>query len=97
MKRKLFAASLLFVQISAFACNVPVVTTNAGGISEIVEHNITGFLAPIGKPEQLAQGVIQLLSNKALRQNITERASRKLNNFTKKETANKIIDVYKRL
>ena len=44
--------------LDAMACGVPVVATSGGGIPEMVRHNATGWLVPVGDAEALAQGVI---------------------------------------
>ncbi len=40
--------------LDAFACALPVVATNAGGIPELVKNEVTGLLAPVGDVEKLA-------------------------------------------
>lgn len=81
--------------IDAFACNVPVVSTKAGGIPELIEHEKSGLLAPIGNAEQLAHNVVRLLNDELLRQNIIAGAAEKLNSFTKDQMAKGIVAVYK--
>lgn len=83
--------------LDAFACEVPVVSTDAGGISEIIEHNKSGLLAPIGDSELLAQNSIQLLEDESLKLKIIDGATLKLNSFTKDKMVNKIIEIYKGL
>ena len=34
--------------LEAMACEVPVIASNAGGLPEIVEHGVTGFVCPVG-------------------------------------------------
>ena len=81
--------------LDAFACNVPVVATRAGGIPEIIETNITGLFAEVGSSGQLAQQVILLLSDINLRRKIIDSASNTLNNFTQKQMADNTYNVYK--
>jgi L-malate glycosyltransferase len=52
--------------IEAFAAGMPVVTTDAGGIPFIVEHERNGLLVPIGDPDALAAGVLRVLDDAAL-------------------------------
>jgi glycosyltransferase involved in cell wall biosynthesis len=52
--------------IEAFACGLPVVTTNAGGIPYILTHNRTGLMVPCGDHEALAEAVIRLLDDNVL-------------------------------
>jgi N-acetyl-alpha-D-glucosaminyl L-malate synthase BshA len=49
--------------LEAMACEVPVVGTRIGGVPEVVEHGVTGLLAPLGDVEALAEAGIALLTN----------------------------------
>lgn len=52
--------------LEAMACEVPVISTNVGGIPEINEHGKTGFLSNIGNVDEMANYAIQLLQNKEM-------------------------------
>jgi L-malate glycosyltransferase len=52
--------------LEAFACGLPVVTTDAGGIPDIVTDEITGFLVRIGDHESLAKRALQLLTRQEI-------------------------------
>jgi len=52
--------------LEALASGKPVVATDVGGISSIVENNINGFLVEPSKPKALAESVLRLLKDKAL-------------------------------
>lgn len=52
--------------LEAMACGRPVVGTNVGGMNELVQHGITGYLVPPQNPEILANYLIHLLKNKTL-------------------------------
>ncbi|MGG3282386.1 N-acetyl-alpha-D-glucosaminyl L-malate synthase BshA [Paenibacillus solani] len=54
------------VALEAMACGVPTVGSTAGGIPELVTHGETGFLAPIGDTETMAQHVLEILKDEAL-------------------------------
>jgi len=83
--------------LDAYACNVPVVATIAGGIIEIVEAGITGLLAEVGHAEQLAQQVIFILNDDALRKEIIKNASEKVKSFTVEQMSDKTMVIYKKM
>ncbi|MCE5169512.1 N-acetyl-alpha-D-glucosaminyl L-malate synthase BshA [Paenibacillus profundus] len=60
------------VALEAMACGVPTIGSEAGGIPELVTHGETGFLAPIGETETMAEYAIQLLSQPMLAQKMRE-------------------------
>jgi glycosyltransferase involved in cell wall biosynthesis len=43
------------------ACATPVVSTDAGGVSEVVEHGVTGLLSPVDDLEGFARHMAALL------------------------------------
>jgi glycosyltransferase involved in cell wall biosynthesis len=49
--------------LEAFAAGLPVVTTDAGGIPYIVEHERTGLLVRMNDCEALAAGALRLLED----------------------------------
>jgi glycosyltransferase involved in cell wall biosynthesis len=49
------------------AAGLPVVSTDVGGISELVRNGFTGYLVGTRTPEAFAEPVIQLLQNERLR------------------------------
>lgn len=58
------------VTIEAMAFGLPVLGTDAGGTREIVDHNVTGLLHPLGRPGThiLAQNLRFLLKNPLARE-----------------------------
>lgn len=50
--------------LDALAMEVPVVATDAGGISEIITHEKTGFLVPKADPRALATGILWMLQHR---------------------------------
>jgi N-acetyl-alpha-D-glucosaminyl L-malate synthase BshA len=48
--------------LEAMACEVPVIATNAGGMPEVVEHGVDGFLVEPGDVPEAARHAIELLS-----------------------------------
>ena len=49
------------VALEAMAAHVPVVVSDAGGLPEVVENNVTGLTTYAGSPNSLADGLLKLL------------------------------------
>jgi glycosyltransferase involved in cell wall biosynthesis len=49
------------VALEAMAARVPVVVSDAGGLPEVVENNVTGITTYAGNPNSLADGLLRLL------------------------------------
>ncbi|MCK5322412.1 MAG: glycosyltransferase [Candidatus Aenigmarchaeota archaeon] len=58
----------------AMSWSVPVVSTDAGGVPEIVENGVTGLLTRAGDYKQLAEAICLLLSDRKLQHSLTEAA-----------------------
>jgi len=54
-----------YVAVEAMAMGKPVVGTNAGGVPEIIEDGLTGYLVPPGDPEALGRKVFEILARPA--------------------------------
>ena len=50
--------------LEAMAAGVPVVSSNAGGLSEVNEEGVSGYLCPIGDVQTMAEKAIYILSDK---------------------------------
>lgn len=47
--------------VEAACSGLPIVTTNAGGIPEMIRHGENGLLCSVGEPQSLADGILHLL------------------------------------
>ena len=74
----------------------PVVVTDVGSLSEIVDEGVTGFVVPPRDPKALADVIIKLLKDEKLRKKMGENAYKKLkSNLSWNKIAEKTIEVYK--
>ncbi len=60
--------------LEAMACEVPVIASRTGGVPEVVEDGVTGFLLPCGDLAAMAEAAIRLLQDDALRREMGRRA-----------------------
>ncbi|RDX75927.1 bshA, partial [Mucuna pruriens] len=84
------------VTIEAMAFGLPVLGTDAGGTQEIVEHNVTGLVHPIGHlgNEVLAQNVGFLLKNQLARKQMGVEGKKKVQRmYLKQHMYKKFVEV----
>ncbi|MCM3756885.1 N-acetyl-alpha-D-glucosaminyl L-malate synthase BshA [Sporosarcina aquimarina] len=62
------------VLLEGFACGVPAVGTNAGGIPEVIEDGVNGHIVPIGDPNAIAEKTLRILSDGDVHQKMKENA-----------------------
>jgi N-acetyl-alpha-D-glucosaminyl L-malate synthase BshA len=62
--------------LEAMACEVPVVASNVGGLPEIIEDGVTGFVCQTDAIDNMADRGVALLTDAALRESITNAAVR---------------------
>jgi N-acetyl-alpha-D-glucosaminyl L-malate synthase BshA len=61
--------------LEAMACEVPVVASNVGGLPEIIEDGVTGFVCPPDAVDVMAARGIALLTDPALQSSIARNAA----------------------
>ncbi len=80
--------------MEAMATGKPVISTSVGGVPELVEDEINGFLCPPGDASLLAKKILYLLGNKKKAEEMGMMGLKKVSNFTWKKTANKVKNIY---
>lgn len=82
----------------AFYKKVPVVSTKAGGIPELISDGENGYLAEVGDYKNLALKTKELLHNQEKRKSFSESAySHFVNNYTSEKCAQNTLKLYKKL
>jgi len=83
------------VAIEGMAAGVPVVATQIGGLSEIVEHDKTGILVYSRNPESIAWGVDRVLSDQGHSRWLVQNALEKVQKtYSWEAIAMKTVKVY---
>jgi L-malate glycosyltransferase len=80
--------------LEAMSCGVPVVVSAVGGLIELVDDGVTGFLHPVGDIEAMAGSVRRLLEDAELHQRVS-RAAREV--AAQRWTPEKAFDAYERV
>lgn len=83
--------------LDAMALRVPVVATNTGGIPELIQEGTTGYIAPPGDPEGLAQALERAIEQRSSHQPLLDRAVQKAQSYDIATTVSRIDALYKSL
>ena len=98
----LFAMSSLYEGLSialveAMALGKPVVVTGVGGLPEVVEDGKDGILVPPSDPHALAAGIVGLLGDPGLREQLGQAARRRAEAFDVRVSVRRSEDAYEEL
>ncbi len=87
---------LSLVIYESFLNRVPVITTSAGGIGEVVHNEETGLISPVGDARPLAEHVVRLMGDETLKHQIIEKAhSLFMNELTAAKSAENTLNLYR--
>ncbi|REJ83636.1 MAG: N-acetyl-alpha-D-glucosaminyl L-malate synthase BshA [Bacteroidetes bacterium] len=79
--------------LEAMACQVPVISSDTGGIPEVNIHGHTGFLSPVGNTDKMAEHAIHLLEDESRLEKFKKNAQAHSANFD----IRKILPLYENL
>ncbi|BAZ53537.1 group 1 glycosyl transferase [Nostoc sp. NIES-4103] len=84
--------------MEAIACATPCVAFNIGGTSDMIEHEINGYLAQPFKTEDLAQGIAWVLQNQERYEKLSYRSREKAEQkFSLEIQANRYVSLFEEI
>lgn len=81
--------------LEAMACEVPVLSSNAGGIPELNLHGVTGFVCEVGDVEDMTEKALTILDESRL-PGFKERALERAKEFDIDQVLPKYVSYYER-
>lgn len=85
------------VALEAMACGTPVVASQVGGLAYLVQDGVTGYTVPVDDPHSLAERLMSLLSDPALRNNMGKQAIQYAQGYAWEHIAQRLTVVYDEL
>jgi N-acetyl-alpha-D-glucosaminyl L-malate synthase BshA len=82
--------------LEAMVNKVPVISSNAGGIPEVNNHGVTGFLSEIGDIDDMAKNAIAILENEEILEQFKLNAARDAGKFDIQKVVPLYEEVYER-
>jgi glycosyltransferase involved in cell wall biosynthesis len=85
------------VLLDALALGKPIVTTNVGGVLEVIENGVSGLILPIGDADALGRVIARVLRDPALAARLSAGAIARAPTFSIENTVDRTMDVYREL
>jgi len=83
--------------LEAYACGVPVVSTDAGGVPAILDDSVHGLLAPRGDHEAVAKCILRLLEEPGLAERLAANSRATCDDYTWARVRPKWLSLYRQL
>jgi glycosyltransferase involved in cell wall biosynthesis len=79
----------------AMASSIPVIASDVGGIGELVDDGVTGYLIPLRDSLAIAERIGRFLARPELLKTMGERARVKIQAYQMRQQVERIVDVYR--
>ncbi len=83
--------------LESMASNLPVVSSEIGGIPDIIQNNFNGLLFPPKNLDMLVKNLSILLENKKIRETLSKNAMSKISNYSWENIAKNTERIYQRI
>ena len=80
--------------LEAMASSVPVIASRAGGLPEVVDHGVTGYLEDIGDVSAMAQRALHILSSESTLAMFSQQALEAAHRFSMEQIGQAYLDLY---
>jgi glycosyltransferase involved in cell wall biosynthesis len=82
--------------LEAFASGVPTVSTDAGGIPDLLTHGVDGLLVPIGNADAMARAALDVLQDRALAERLRQAGLTTAQRYAWPRVREQWLDAYQR-
>ncbi|MFA5008362.1 MAG: glycosyltransferase [Candidatus Omnitrophota bacterium] len=83
--------------LEACACGIPVIATEVGGVSEIIENEVNGIMVEPKNSEAIAKAILKLAGETALADSIAQKAREKIEKmYSMEKSLKETEEVYRR-
>lgn len=83
--------------LEAMAAGLPVISSNSGGLPEVNEHGISGYLSDVGDVEDMVKNSLEILGNENSLQSFKNRALSQAEKFDLPNILPQYLELYKSL
>ena len=83
--------------LEAMACSVPVISTNTGGLPEVVEQGVSGFMSNVGDIDDMAKNALRIIREDDQLKIFSENARKQAEKFEVKTILPRYIALYNKV
>ena len=83
--------------MEAMYCGLPLITSNVGGLVDIIENGVSGYTHNYDDVEGFACSIKTLLEDEKLRETMGETNTKKVQAFCLDNTKNEVLEIIKEL